>query len=278
MSQPNAPESETVKVHGTEGLLSIIPSYLGFHPADSVVVVGVQPGGVIQPVARIDTGRYLTDPAGSAQGLAEAIGRHVSRAHIVFYGLARDEHDLAARLAGHGIEIIDVVFAGNDRVNVNAQIHAADVLRGRVIRRNREELRATVEFAGTDTPHDAAIVAAMTTVDGRDAVLVRLMGDFRESLPALTAACRAVPDGRDEGTEAQAQRAVVANLLSTTAMVAYRCGDGALAQLAIDRALRADPDHRLTHLLLAMIAAGMPPGDLDSIADITVDARARTGT
>lgn len=56
-----------------------------------------------------------------------------------------------------------------------------------------------------------------------------------------------------------------AQVCSVLAVVAYRQGDGALAQVALDRVLEVDPGHRLSGLLLAMMQAGMPPHLLDSM-------------
>ena len=40
---------------------------------------------------------------------------------------------------------------------------------------------------------------------------------------------------------------LAAELCSVLAMVAYRHGDGALAQIAVDRCLAAEPGHPLAH-------------------------------
>ena len=54
-------------------------------------------------------------------------------------------------------------------------------------------------------------------------------------------------------------------MCAALAVIAYRKGDGALAQVALDRALHSDPAHRLAHLMLAVMAAGMHPSDLDTL-------------
>ncbi|MEU2167949.1 DUF4192 domain-containing protein [Micromonospora chersina] len=43
------------------------------------------------------------------------------------------------------------------------------------------------------------------------------------------------------------------------AITAWRCGDGALAGMAADRALQVDPEYRLADLLLQTLHAGLPP-------------------
>lgn len=50
-----------------------------------------------------------------------------------------------------------------------------------------------------------------------------------------------------------------------TAILAYREGDGALAQVCLDRVLATEPEHRLTGLVLQMINQGVKPATLDEI-------------
>ena len=56
-------------------------------------------------------------------------------------------------------------------------------------------------------------------------------------------------------------------LCSVLAMVAYRHGDGALAQIAVDRCLLAEPEHPLAHLMIAIMAAGVHPEELERITE-----------
>jgi hypothetical protein len=59
------------------------------------------------------------------------------------------------------------------------------------------------------------------------------------------------------------------------ALTAYMRGDGALAGLALDEAPHACPDHSLSALLRAALAAGLPPEVLGGVAR---DAAERTAT
>ena len=76
-----------------------------------------------------------------------------------------------------------------------------------------------------------------------------------DALAALITAAQGTPD-----TDPR-----VPELCAALAVIAYRHGSGALAQVAVDRALASDPDHRLAHLMLAVMAAGLPPADLDGL-------------
>ena len=43
---------------------------------------------------------------------------------------------------------------------------------------------------------------------------------------------------------------------------------GVKSWVAIDRTFRTAPDHRLAHLMLAVMATGMPPADLDTLTTL----------
>ncbi len=99
---------------------------------------------------------------------------------------------------------------------------------------------------------DARVVAlalALSDLEVRDAALARCAGgadaDAAEHLWA--ALVREMPDP---------EAAEPAALLAACALLR---GDGALAGIALDRAEQAWPGHRLTGLLRAVWAAGMPP-------------------
>jgi hypothetical protein len=46
---------------------------------------------------------------------------------------------------------------------------------------------------------------------------------------------------------------------SLLAFTAWQAGDGALANVAVERALAADPDYSMAHLIAEAVAAGLPP-------------------
>jgi hypothetical protein len=50
---------------------------------------------------------------------------------------------------------------------------------------------------------------------------------------------------------------------SLFAFAAWRCGDGGIARLALERALDADPRYRMAGMLREAIALGLPPSALD---------------
>ncbi len=93
-----------------------------------------------------------------------------------------------------------------------------------------------------------ALAVLMTDVLIRDAVLTKALGELdRPWLPMLISCATWTPDS------------LAPPLCSVLAMVAYRHGDGALAQLAVDRCLLAEPEHQLAHLMIAIMSAGIHP-------------------
>ena len=118
--------------------------------------------------------------------------------------------------------------------------------------------RALGEVAGSRgvEPATCALIALLLAdVNVRDHVITRSVRETGATwIPMLIAVARAVPDED------------AAEVCSVLAVAAYRRGDGALAQVAVDRCLTAEPDHRLAHLMLGVMAAGLPPGDLVQLA------------
>lgn len=100
----------------------------------------------------------------------------------------------------------------------------------------------------------AALAVLLTDVLVRDAVLSRAIGELDLPwLPMLISCATWTPDP------------LAPPLCSVLAMVAYRHGDGALAQIAVDRCLLAEPGHSLAHLMIAIMSAGIRPEELERI-------------
>jgi hypothetical protein len=101
----------------------------------------------------------------------------------------------------------------------------------------------------------AQALVAMRNVNVRDAVIVGLVGRIDERgarsvaliLDALCSLVRAAP------------RNHVAPIASVVAVIAWQCGNGALASCALDRALEAEPEYSLALLIDAMVRNGVPP-------------------
>ncbi|MGS0684196.1 DUF4192 domain-containing protein [Nakamurella sp. GG22] len=104
---------------------------------------------------------------------------------------------------------------------------------------------------------DVAAAIAVTLVQDtvRDAVLRQAVVEVdRPWLPMLISCATRTPT------------ALAPPLCSVLAMVAYRHGDGALAQVAVDRCLEAEPENPLAHTLMAIMSAGLRPELLEDLA------------
>lgn len=117
-------------------------------------------------------------------------------------------------------------------------------------------LAQTAAAGGVAVDVAAALAVAMTDVLVRDSVLALAVTELeRPWLPMLISCASWTPP------------ALAPPLCAVLAVVAYRHGDGALAQVAIDRCLTAAPQYPLAHLMIAIISAGVRPETLDSLAN-----------
>lgn len=110
--------------------------------------------------------------------------------------------------------------------------------------------------AGTPVgPVDAAVLAVgLTDVRARDAVATLMLTREDELLSLLVQVARQVVAPED---------AAVCTLVAWTA---YARGDGALANVALDRALAGRPDYRLALLLRSCLDAGLPPDEIRTMS------------
>jgi len=74
-----------------------------------------------------------------------------------------------------------------------------------------------------------------------------------------------------------AESDVVPAVSTLLGLFAYRCGDGALANVAFDRALAADPGYRFARLLQHALHAGMHPSELSALRPPPRRARKSSG-
>lgn len=162
-------------------LVAVVPYLLGFHPADSVVLLTFGPGEAFH--ARVD---LPPGPAGQrevAAMLAGVAGQHrVGRAALLLYtdeaDAARSFHDLAVpALHGVGTEVIDVLRVGPERFHSACDVDdpgtaydlsthpftAEQVLEGKVTHRTRADLAATLDVV--DTADARAVAAAADRLD-----------------------------------------------------------------------------------------------------------------
>lgn len=255
-----APQTTAVKVDGQAGALGAAAALLGFNPTDSVVLMCLSgPRRRIGPVIRLDL-YHGQIPAGSAEQLAAHAARHADEVIVMTFtdtgAAAAAAPDTAALVAAlrPACTVLEVIDAANTPHEIPEQLLAATALSGRAVLPDRAALARSVAQTPTTHPADPMIAAAMDNVTGRDQWLTT-HGSDPASLPALVAAVQATGD-----TDPR-----IPHMCAALAVIAYRNGDGALAQVALDRALRSDPAHRLAQLMLAVMAAGLHPSDLDDL-------------
>jgi len=114
---------------------------------------------------------------------------------------------------------------------------------------------AEVNDAGTVQVQLAAeLVVACRHVPIRDGVLVRGIFALDRTWLAMLISCATwTPDDQAAG------------ICAVLSAIAYRHGEGALAQVSADRCLLVEPENNLIHLLIATMSAGLPPDVLDGL-------------
>lgn len=126
----------------------------------------------------------------------------------------------------------------------------------------QETLRAfaqavTASAAGTPVPTTAraALLVGLADIVTRDAIIAASFdADPAEAVPLLERLTREAP------------APYVAPVAVLLAWHAYAGGDGALASVAVERALAADPGHSLARLVDQGLRSGLPPDALREIA------------
>lgn len=104
--------------------------------------------------------------------------------------------------------------------------------------------------ASVDQRQAAQLVVGLDDVGVRDEVLTEVLDREEPLFALLQDLVRRSPAPRD---------ADVCTLLGTVAALR---GDGGLANVALDRALRSDPDHSLARLIRVAVDGQLPPADI----------------
>jgi hypothetical protein len=326
-----------LRVRGPADLVHAIPYLLGFHPAASVVLVGLERGRVVV-TARIDladlagTDLLATTMAALQRGGAQAVvavifddaalpGRQHSDEDLPWAGLAGEVHTLADE---HALALHEVALVAGGRLwSYTCDDPHCCPPDGRVLE-GTSTVAATAAYAGLvalpdrntmaallDPDDDAERLALVPALDAgeRDAVAAILRGDEgkqnRSVVRALFATARAwdepgaevqlapeqavrfgvalqrypvrdsiwlaIDDGRLDGRELWRQLAARlpapfnAAPLFLFGWASYRRGNGALAGVAAERALAADPGYSAADLLLAALSQGLDPRRLPKL-------------
>jgi len=252
--------SEVARISTDEAMFSAVPVLLGFHPADSVVIVSLMnEQGRCGMTCRFDLSHFLADPRATMEQIADVMGRNGAMGCIViFYG-----HEIDPRaeefLVAAGLTVNRVLATGNDPHQVMPELQRQMAEKGRAVLSSREQLQNSVAHQrGVPMAELDVLHASLGTILERDYLLCKALPHAKELLPAFIRACQATPDTHPQAVD----------LLAVTALLAHRDGDGALALVALDRAQAIQPHHRLAGLASYSLSVGLSPDDLDQLLDI----------
>jgi len=249
------------------------------------VVIGYGPGHLVTPIAdrirdeakraglelrdvlRVEDGRYWSylcrEPSCCPPGGVPVNPRHPAAAALAAAGVPvlPDRAALAASMPPLG----GITRQSMRQATRRAETHAADLLSlasrsGRPRAATRlvvlEGLSAVADAIGTyrgggrfaTDDQVAWLSLALANLRVRDDAWARMDPDHRDAHARLwTDVAR------------RAEREYVPAPASLLAFTAWQCGNGALANLALDRALEADPGYSMALLLRDTIDAGTPP-------------------
>ncbi len=253
----------------------------------TVIAVGYGPGRLVTPVAdalaaavrrggprlrelmRVEDGRYWSYLCRNVtccppEGVAVSTRPHPASAAMSAAGLAAypDRETLASTLAPAN----------------GAQAETMDEAAHRACERAAALI---AEASGQGSPHPLRAVIDEGRRSVREAIGIyraggRITEDDQFAWLALSLANLAVRDdawARMEPGHRDAHRRLWTDVVrrvglawvpapaSLLAFTAWQCGEGALANIAIDRALGADPDYSMALLLRNIIDAGVPPSE-----------------
>ncbi|MEV4540075.1 DUF4192 domain-containing protein [Micromonospora echinaurantiaca] len=316
-------------VRSPADLIAAVPYLLGFHPADSVVVVAMR-GRRITFAARADLPEPASEADPPARHLAGVIARQqADSATVIGYGPATRVTPavdaVRAALAGAGLAVLDALRVTDGRwwsyLCAEPECCPPD---GSPYDPGASAVPAAAVVAGqVALPDRAALVAQVAPVDGPVRVAMRRataraerrLTDLLDQAPpadllggrslraAGVAAVRAAlrrqrrgerltddevawlslllthlpvrdhawdrTDGRDADIALwtdvlrRAEPELTAAPASLLAFAAWRAGQGALAAVALERALTEHPDYTLAGLLDDLLRRGVPPSELD---------------
>lgn len=316
-----------LRVTSPAHLVAVVPYLLGFHPRDSLVVVGRREHALLFAARRdlppADT--PFAEVTGFAQHIASVVARQ-SIDSVILFGWTDERSSGAALVAAVADALLEV------GIPVSEQLRVADgrfwcylctdegccPSEGRPFDAEAAEIRRSAGFEVFGSRD--ALVASVAPVDDEGMRVATLAADRRlEELAARTdagagpllgairrAGARAVGVAmarhRDGGTLDDDEAAWLSVLLAHTpvgeyalehadavgwqvdlwadllrrtrpelaampavllAFTAWRTGQGALASVAVDRALDADPTLGIARLLDNVLTDGIPPSELD---------------
>lgn len=322
-----------VRLENPHDILATIPFLIGYHPTDSIVVIGMREQRITF-TARDDlpADGPGSDPDQVAYLVEVLLRQGCGRLMVIGYGSDQrvtptvrallDSYDAA------GVRVIEALRADGHRYwsylctnprccptqgtpydTATSEVAAAWTLAGRVARRDRAEYEAQIRPVtgtaresmrrATEQAHQRLIDTVGSAQDEEEMEAALLNAGNLAIAEALDRQLRGVPPTDDEaawlavllqsipirdiawslirgcGAALFHHRALWQEVLhraepelvpapaSLFAFAAWRCGDGGIAKLALERALDVDPHYRMAGMLREAIALGIPPTAMD---------------
>ncbi|BCB85987.1 hypothetical protein Psuf_033000 [Phytohabitans suffuscus] len=318
-------------------LIGAIPFLLGFHPSDSVVVVGLRARHVVF-AARGDLG----EPPDFVEYVTSVVMRQdIDTAAVVGYGLDERAREpvtaIRTALERHGVRVLDTLRVADGRYwsyacpgdgccppdgtafdPVASRVAAAATHAGQVALPDRDTLVRQIDPVGGLTRESMRLATDRATARLATLLAASPPGDLlgsralrRLGVAAVREATRRHREGgrltddevawltvllvhlpiRDYAWERvgadewhlelwadvlrRAEPHVVPAPACLLAFAAWRCGQGALALAAVERAKRSDPAYSMARLLDDVLHRGIPPSTLD---EFPLPSHARAGS
>jgi hypothetical protein len=323
VAQPQIPK---ITLRSPTDLIAATPYLLGFHPAESVVVVGFV-GRQLAFAARSDLPGSGDPPARMVREILDVVVRqHADTVAIIGYGSAAAVDPLLGALRGacdrRGLPIKDVLRVDDGRwwsylcddpaccppegtqLDTSAsETSALCTMEGLTAAPSRQDLErqvapiggltrtSMIQATGRAKRRYARLLAADAAGTWADVVLAEgtaavhaaisryeeggaldddelaWLSLLLDAIAVRDVAWRTVSGEQHDlrlwtDVTQRADPALVAAPASLLAFAAWRTGDGVLAGLALERALRADPGYTMAHLLLRGLRQGLPPSAL----------------
>lgn len=168
----------TFTARSAADLIAVVPQVLGFHPADSVVLMTF--GQADNLHARVDLPEDEDEQLEVVDMLAEVIARQrASRVALLLYTddpwLAASFHDAAlGRLVPDGVDVIELLRVADGRFHDAGDVHdpgttydlrshpftAEQVVRGHLVHDSREQLAASLRLVDAEDARRVAEAAA----------------------------------------------------------------------------------------------------------------------
>lgn len=304
----------TIRLAGPADLLDAVPYLLGFHPADSLVLLGLDGAGTYRLVVtvRID----LADLRSSA-ALVDALSAMRRGGAGLFVGVVYDDgreilsdfaDTVSVTATDLDCEVLDVLRVVGDRWwSLTCSDPSCCPPEGRLLPPGTSQLSAEATYAGLSAlPDRAALAATLAGQPDRERLLPLLessaeRADERDADALLDSIFRVAAESgrprwaglsdaqavrfglalrsievRDEVWTALDRREIEGEALwrelarrlpppydaapaFLAGWLAWRAGNGALANVAADRALDSDPDYSAAELLIMAVSAGLDP-------------------